>query len=601
MSAENKEGISTNLDEVDIEIINNNENTSTEESILSNETTENIEGTETPVSEEEKPEDSETPASEEEKPEDSEIPASEEEKSEDSETLVSEEDSSKESVVTNIDETLATKEFTENVAITHDDPYVDNNAINKFAKRKKVTLITLSSILGVLIIVYIGFVIFFNNHFFFNTKISDIDVSMKSVTEVTNLLSTVADNYSLTIIEIDGDETIINREDADINVIVDSSMKDICKKQNSFAWLFNINTSYNYDIDVTVNYDETKLLDTINNLPCIQSENMVSPVNPILKYKDGEYIIVEEVEGSTISRSNFTNAIIESLNAGDSTLIADDANVYIKPKYTSTSQEVVDALNTLNSYSNMIITYKMDENLVPIGIEEINKWLNVNDYYKVSVNPTKIGKFVHDFAEKYDTYGKERTFTTSKKRTIKVLGKHMGWQINQEAEVEALESIMKDGYGVHREPEYNQVGITYGDENDIGNTYIEVDLTNQHVYAYKNGRLITDGDIVSGNVALRHTTPAGLYQIKYKQSPAVLRGERQPDGSYEYESPVKYWMPFNGGIGLHDADGWRSRYGGSIYLRAGSHGCVNMPRAVAKEIYENFDEGTPVVCYYYED
>ncbi len=622
MGAENKNGIPTvNVDEMDIEIKNNNEDISTEEVTISNDETENTseeasaentteeasaENTEDNTNVEiEKVEDSVEDAVNEGTVEDAETEVVEESK-EDTELEISEDkveenpkvEVSKDSTA---DEALATKEFSESVSITHEEPYVDSNAINKFAKRKKITIITLASILGAIFVVYIGFVIFFSNHFFFDTKIAGVDVSMKSVSEATKLVNSVADNYSLTISEIDGDKTIINREDADIKVVVDSNMKDICKKQNSFAWLFNINSSYNYNIDVTVTYDENKLIQTIDSLPCMQSENMVSPVNPILKYEDGQYIIVEEVEGSTINKDNFTNAIIEALNAGENTLIADDANVYVRPEYTSESQEVIDALNELNSYANMVITYKMGENLVPIGLEEIHNWLTISSSYEVSYSVSKIGKFVHDFAEKYDTYGKERTFTTSKRKTIKVLGKYMGWQIDQEAEVEALETILQDGYSIHREPEYSQVGITYGDENDIGNTYIEVDLTNQHVYAYKNGRLFVDGDIVSGNVALRHTTPAGLYQIKYKQSPAVLRGKKLEDGTYEYESPVTYWMPFNGGIGLHDADGWRSRYGGSIYLRAGSHGCVNMPRSVAKEIYKNFDAGTPVVCYYYED
>ena len=54
---------------------------------------------------------------------------------------------------------------------------------------------------------------------------------------------------------------------------------------------------------------------------------------------------------------------------------------------------------------------------------------------------------------------------------------------------------------------------------------------------------------------LRHTTC--VYTLKYKEADAVLRGDKQEDGSYGYEQPVDFWMPFNGGIGLHDAS-WRS-------------------------------------------
>ena len=56
-------------------------------------------------------------------------------------------------------------------------------------------------------------------------------------------------------------------------------------------------------------------------------------------------------------------------------------------------------------------------------------------------------------------------------------------------------------------------------------------------------------------------------------------------------------MPFNGGIGLHDAN-WRKTFGGTIYKTNGSHGCVNLPPAVAKTIYENISAGDPVLCYH---
>ena len=118
---------------------------------------------------------------------------------------------------------------------------------------------------------------------------------------------------------------------------------------------------------------------------------------------------------------------------------------------------------------------------------------------------------------------------------------------------------------------------------------MEIDLTNQKVYLYVNGNLVKSSSCVTGNVSKGHTTPPGIYPMTYKQLDAVLRGPG-------YASPVKYWMPFNGGIGLHDAS-WRSSFGGTIYKTNGSHGCVNLPYEMAKTIYENAYAGMPVICY----
>ena len=107
-----------------------------------------------------------------------------------------------------------------------------------------------------------------------------------------------------------------------------------------------------------------------------------------------------------------------------------------------------------------------------------------------------------------------------------------------------------------------------------------------------------DTDFVSGTYyESGRRTPSGSYALMYKQKDQVLRGTRQPDGTYEYESPVKYWMPFNGGIGFHDAS-WRGSFGGSIYLYSGSHGCINLPTSAAATLYENIEAGGPVLCFY---
>ena len=130
----------------------------------------------------------------------------------------------------------------------------------------------------------------------------------------------------------------------------------------------------------------------------------------------------------------------------------------------------------------------------------------------------------------------------------------------------------------------------YYDRECIGNTYIEINLSNQHLWFYKNGDLISEGDIVSGNTSQNHGTPSGMYELAYKQKDAVLKGQG-------YSCPVSYWMPFNGGIGIHDAN-WRSYFGGNIYATNGSHGCINTPHYLAQKIFQNVDSGTPIVCYY---
>ena len=129
----------------------------------------------------------------------------------------------------------------------------------------------------------------------------------------------------------------------------------------------------------------------------------------------------------------------------------------------------------------------------------------------------------------------------------------------------------------------------------MGNTYAEVNLTTQHMYYVKDGHIALETDVVTGNPNKGNATPTGVYSLAYKAKDQTLKGTKKADGTYEYETPVKYWMPFNGGIGLHDAD-WRSKFGGTIYQTNGSHGCINLPPKVAAQVYENAYKGIPIIC-----
>ena len=55
-------------------------------------------------------------------------------------------------------------------------------------------------------------------------------------------------------------------------------------------------------------------------------------------------------------------------------------------------------------------------------------------------------------------------------------------------------------------------------------------------------------------------------------------------------------MPFNGGIGFHDAS-WRSKFGGTIYQYSGSHGCINLRLADAKALHDCIKVGLCVVVH----
>lgn len=125
---------------------------------------------------------------------------------------------------------------------------------------------------------------------------------------------------------------------------------------------------------------------------------------------------------------------------------------------------------------------------------------------------------------------------------------------------------------------------------DAGN-YIDVNKTTQTLSLVNGGQITYVTPIVTGNVRLGHTTPNGVYNVYAKQTNRVLKGDN-------YESFVKYWMPFYKGYGIHDAN-WRTaaEFGGTTYQTSGSHGCVNIPPENMPTLFAAVSVGTPVIVH----
>ena len=213
------------------------------------------------------------------------------------------------------------------------------------------------------------------------------------------------------------------------------------------------------------------------------------------------------------------------------------------------------------------------------------------DDYKVELSKDKVREFVRSLSKKYSTYGDAREIpSASTGGKLKVTGGIYGWLIDREKETDYLYDLVKAKKSENnRKPIYAQTAITR-ENQDLGNEFIEIDLTKQHMWFVRDGKVLIETPIVSGNPNRGDATPPGIYPVNYKTRHATLKGPG-------YSSPVSYWMPFNGDIGIHDAS-WQPVYGGSRYLYAGSHGCINTPYSKVAQFYALTKEGMPVVVHY---
>lgn len=430
---------------------------------------------------------------------------------------------------------------------------------------------------------------YFTDHFYFGSKINFTSVSGKTVEEAKEKMASELQAYTLNLEERDGKVEQIKALDIGLRCNSDGQYKSFKESQSPFKWVlapFNTEDSIIAD---GISYNTKLLKERMDKLSCFDSNNITEPKNPSFEYTDKGYVVIDEVKGNKVNKDILYDHVTKAILNGETTIDLESSNCYVTPKYTSNSPKVIETKNILNKYVSSKITYIFGNNKENIDDSAISKWLKVDEDLEVTVDEKKARNYLDVVFSNYNTVGKTRNLVTLSGKTINIGGGDYGWWINTDKEIKDLTAIIKKGQTITKEPTYIQTAVTH-DNNDIGNTYVEIDMAAQHLWFYRNGLLIAQGDVVTGSVSRGHSTPQGIYRLKFKQANAILRG---PD----YSAHVNFWMPFNGGIGIHDA-AWRSSFGGNIYRTNGSHGCVNSPYYLAKAIFDNIEEGTPVICYY---
>jgi lipoprotein-anchoring transpeptidase ErfK/SrfK len=317
----------------------------------------------------------------------------------------------------------------------------------------------------------------------------------------------------------------------------------------------------------------------------------------VTKAKDAEiqetadgYEIVPEEDGTELDEEKVYELVKDAVDAGETEVDLNASDCYKTAAVTSKNTKLRKKVKKLNDYFNEVITYNIGDNQVTLDYSTIREWMTMDDDLNVEFNWNMIADWMSDLSEKYHTFGTEMEFTTSLGETITVKHETYGWLIDQATEVDALLELLNNAESAERTPTYLESARAWDEDgNDIGDTYVEIDYTNQRMWFYKDGELLVDTPIVTGNSSKKYDSPEGIFCVFNKEEEAVLKGE-------DYKTPVDFWMPFYEGVGIHDSK-WRSEYGGTIYKTSGSHGCINTPWEQAKIIYENISIGDPVICY----
>lgn len=430
------------------------------------------------------------------------------------------------------------------------------------------------------------------------TSVNGLGIADLTVDEAAERIgSFYTKDYTLTIKERGGKKETITGEQIGFSVkLPDGFLQEKLNQQNAAGRVFGPDVDNKYKTDMVSSFQSERLEQSIQALDCITGNGATAAADArISDYAEGEaFTVIPEIRGNQVDPEKAAEAIRAAVHTGAMEVDLEALGCYIEPRIYSGDETLKALCDTMNQCREMEITYIIGEESQVLPAAEICSWITGSSEGQIQVDREKAGAWIGNLAAQYDTAGKTRQFSTVSGRIAEVTGPY-GWKIDQAAETDALIAMIRSGQSQTREPQYASTAAVRG-EQDWGSTYAEVDLTGQHVYLVKDGAVIWDAPCVTGNISKKYDTPPGIFPLTYKQKDKVLRGAKRADGTYEYESPVSFWMPFNGGIGFHDAN-WRSSFGGEIYKTGGSHGCINLPPDRVPAFYEQVYKGMPVICY----
>lgn len=468
---------------------------------------------------------------------------------------------------------------------------------------KKILRFIVGFLLCGLLLALAGFAaltMYYRNHFPVNTWINGVYCTGKTIEQVNEELVNATEASALYVVDADGIFWEVDMAAAGIRPDYTGGLKAYLQKRSLLDWLVNLQNPTTSEIAAGKYYAEEEMLrNCFSALPFVEEERE-KPHKVRVCYGD-EGFTFQDGNAKRLNEEKAYACLKEGLGKGLTTIeLGECYEVLPDSAADKIQREIWRQVCEFTDKSGKIL-YDMGAEKIALTPDITAGFLEVkadgcpvlDDAGNIVLNEEAVLTWVDQLAADYTTCGTEREFEATRGDTVTVKYVTYGTKLDLEAEEQYLLEALRSGEArtgteIHT-PTYLQQGYVRG-LDDIGDTYIEIDMTEQKMYYYVDGERILETDIVTGNTGRRMGTPQGINFVYGKERNRTLRGPG-------YASFVKYWMPVKGNIGIHDAS-WRSKFGGEIYKTGGSHGCINTPTDVMSELYDMAEIGTPVIMFY---
>lgn len=427
-----------------------------------------------------------------------------------------------------------------------------------------------------------------------NTTINGVAVGGKTAEEASSLIA--SHDKTLSVVEkVNGsDQTMtetIDLEQAGYEETFDTAAS--LSAQDHKLWFKCYFTASELTLEPSQRTVQTaQLREQIDTLYCMQAANTTEPTDAAIAYENGTFTVSPSDDGCAVDQDKVVSLITKAAQSGQMSVdLTQDCYLSASVKTDDAAlRQKADELNKVFTKKITITFYGSVQTVV--SEEELRSMVQVGDDFTFTVGEDALAAYVETLDETYSTQRHKRTFATSSGTTAQVgtPSDTFGYDLSAAMMRESLKKVLLGTDDATIEAVWDSEGI-WDDarQNDIGTSYIEISLSQQHLWYYINGQLQMECDIVSGQKGTADT-PAGVYKVTEKQSNVTVATESGSPKAQEYIVVTK------DGFGIYDAS-WRTLFGGVVYETSGTGGGISLPESSAGTLYQAVTVGTPVVIY----
>ncbi len=467
------------------------------------------------------------------------------------------------------------------------------------------------------------------------TWVNGVYCTGKTVYEVNEELVRDSAYDGIAILDKSGARLFVSASDVDMTIDYTDSLNEVFYSRNPFAWGFYVFKNLSREYEPTVYINKDKFFAIVSDW-----EVFVDPSDlecSIEKTSSG-YLLVNGYVQVPIKEAVAQRAY-ECMAKRESVLdLTNNEDCYSVVDLRSKEKEKVELFSKIDRIQQMNLSYQVGGDTVTLNSCRASDFIltekDLAAAREEKVNPKKPGSGLFLIG------GEERLLSEEDLKILEGIvidqegnpvisesklyaflknladSHDTSWMMDKYRKGEGGEVIVNDNskgdgtiYDIDSEFEYLRDALTSGSQlsggrtfalskdaaaynatEQLGKTYIEVNMGDQVLHYYVNGELSMEMPIVTGNVNRGRGTPTGIFSVYNKRYHTYLRG-------VDYVSYVNYWLGVHKGVGIHDAN-WRNKFGDEIYKSDGSHGCINCPESSVSVLWEVVDVGTPVILYY---